>query len=231
MKTRVFTVCAVIFLFSGVVQADSIRLNFDSLTGMSFRGTGQYVPELSKLYSVPEYGIHFSSDTNYVAVVNLGVGHATSGTNGVGGVDSSGKLNYGIITMKFFDPETGNPATTDYVSLRLDQWGGGPSQVMQAFGVDGKLIEEVISNDIGGTQLKIASSGIHSVIAPGDFDDLEFNTIQPASPCFSKAVVTFTAGTPAKAADVNANFDAHNCQIQALKAIVCQDHPTASICQ
>jgi hypothetical protein len=36
---------------------------------------------------------------------------------------------------------------------------------------------------------------------------------------------------PAKAAAVNANFDALNCQIQALKAIVCQDHPTADICK
>ena len=48
----------------------------------------------------------------------------------------------------------------------------------------------------------------------------------------------FTLGTPARAAEVNADFDTlHkndinlNCQIQALKAIVCQDHPTASICQ
>jgi hypothetical protein len=48
----------------------------------------------------------------------------------------------------------------------------------------------------------------------------------------------FTASTPAKASEVNANFDTIykndinlNCQIQALKAIVCQDHPTASICQ
>jgi hypothetical protein len=47
----------------------------------------------------------------------------------------------------------------------------------------------------------------------------------------SSGVVKFTAGTPAKAADVNANFDALNCQMQALKAIVCQDHPTASVCQ
>ena len=54
-------------------------------------------------------------------------------------------------------------------------------------------------------------------------------------------VVKFTAGTPAKAAEVNANFDTLNCQIQVLnsqvqalqglKAIVCQDHPTASVCQ
>jgi hypothetical protein len=46
----------------------------------------------------------------------------------------------------------------------------------------------------------------------------------------SSEVVKFTAGTPAKAADVNANFDAHNCQIQALKAAFCQEHPTASLC-
>ncbi|CAK0759909.1 hypothetical protein CCP4SC76_3240001 [Gammaproteobacteria bacterium] len=43
--------------------------------------------------------------------------------------------------------------------------------------------------------------------------------------------MTFTAGTPAKASDVNANFVSHTCQIQALKAIVCQDHPAASMCQ
>ena len=47
----------------------------------------------------------------------------------------------------------------------------------------------------------------------------------------SSEVVKFTAGTPAKAADVNANFDALNCQIQALKAIVCKNDPTASVCQ
>ena len=34
-----------------------------------------------------------------------------------------------------------------------------------------------------------------------------------------------------KSAGVNANFDAHHCQIQALKAAFCQEHPTASICQ
>ena len=60
------------------------------------------------------------------------------------------------------------------------------------------------------------------------------------SVCTSIAVKphTFTTGTPAKAAEVNADFDTlyqqintQNCQLQALKAIVCQDHPTASVCQ
>ncbi len=47
----------------------------------------------------------------------------------------------------------------------------------------------------------------------------------------SSDILKFTSGTPAKAAEVNANFDTLNCQIQAMKAIICMDHPTASICQ
>jgi len=67
------------------------------------------------------------------------------------------------------------------------------------------------------------------------------------SVCTSIAVKphTFTTGTPAKAAEVNADFDmlyqqinTQNCQLQtlnsqlqALKAIVCKNDPTASVCQ
>jgi hypothetical protein len=70
-------------------------------------------------------------------------------------------------------------------------------------------------------------------------DNIAIYTIQGA--CTSELAVkpyTFTPGAPAKAAEVNADFDALykndinlNCQIQALKTIVCQDHPTASVCQ
>ena len=42
---------------------------------------------------------------------------------------------------------------------------------------------------------------------------------------------TFSAGTPAKAAEVNADFDMLYQQVNVLKAIVCQDHPTAIGCQ
>jgi hypothetical protein len=56
---------------------------------------------------------------------------------------------------------------------------------------------------------------------------------------------TFTSGTPAKASEVNADFDTiytqHNnlnCQVQdlkaqilSLKAIICQDHPTLDMCK
>jgi hypothetical protein len=42
---------------------------------------------------------------------------------------------------------------------------------------------------------------------------------------------TFTSGTPAKAAEVNADFDTLYQQMNALKASFCQEHPTASACQ
>jgi hypothetical protein len=42
---------------------------------------------------------------------------------------------------------------------------------------------------------------------------------------------TFTSGTPAKAAEVNANFDTLYQQINVLKAIVCTDHPTTIGCK
>jgi hypothetical protein len=51
------------------------------------------------------------------------------------------------------------------------------------------------------------------------------------SPSIVVKPYTFTTGTPAKAAEVNADFDVLYTRINALNAIVCQDHPTASICQ
>ena len=66
-------------------------------------------------------------------------------------------------------------------------------------------------------------------------------SIEPATIGCSDIAVkphTFTTGTPAKAAEVNTDFDTLyqqlntlNCQVQSLKTIVCQDHPTADICK
>ncbi len=52
-----------------------------------------------------------------------------------------------------------------------------------------------------------------------------------ASPSAIVKPYTFTSGTSAKAAEVNEDFDVLYTRINALNAIVCQDHPTVSICQ
>jgi hypothetical protein len=93
----------------------------------------------------------------------------------------------------------------------------------------------------------LAQSGCQSYFA-GSIDDVriysraisasEIQQLYEGQGTCSSNIVTFTAGTPAKAADVNANFDALKCQnqalnsqFQALKAIVCKNDPTSSVCQ
>jgi hypothetical protein len=61
--------------------------------------------------------------------------------------------------------------------------------------------------------------------------DSEVQQLYQGQGTCSNDIVTFTAGTPAKAAEVNANFDLLRCQMQAMKAAFCQEHPTASMCQ
>jgi len=55
------------------------------------------------------HGVVFTSESGmpYVAVVNLGLGHATSGTNGMGGVDAQNRLQYTTpVRANFFLPRT-----------------------------------------------------------------------------------------------------------------------------
>src|SRR5205823_3393253 len=70
-------------------------------------------------------GVLFSSGAGYAAVVNLGDGHAYSGTNGIGGSTSGGTLSYGAgepVIITFVSPTNRNvPAITDYVSARVDR--------------------------------------------------------------------------------------------------------------
>jgi hypothetical protein len=92
--------------------------------------------------------------------------------------------------------------------------------------------------------LKIVDANLEGFGNDFSLDDLSFVS---ALACSDVAVKphTFTAGTSAKATEVNADFDTlyqqintQNCriqtlnsQLQALKAIVCKNEPTASVCQ
>jgi hypothetical protein len=112
-------------LTAEVSASNTITLNFEGLPSSGFHAGGP-IPNAAQLSTqyLTTYGVSFTSGSAYVAVVNLGVGHATSGTNGIGGSTPEGILTYAQqypITATFFDPS--NPAvagTTDFVSLRGD---------------------------------------------------------------------------------------------------------------
>jgi len=133
----------------------------------------------------------FSSDSGspFVAVVALGANHATSGINGIGGVDSSGLLSYGTaFRIEFFLPASpAVPAATDFVSIRGDLIANGDHPVtLEAFDVRGGLLGSMTQIDSQPWTLSFAGAGIHSVRisqAPAAFsaafDDLAFNALVP----------------------------------------------------
>ncbi len=138
-------------------------------------------------------------------------------TNPVMAIASLGSAAAGIVARYQFD------ANFDILSQGAGYWGNGTLTKLSGNVLQGLEGHGVIQ--FQGTFTSI------SWTAPvyENWHGFTIGLVDITSTCGD--MVTFTAGTPAKAAEVNANFDALNCQIQALKAIVCQDHPTASICQ
>ena len=101
MKRHTFLVLAV--LVPSIVLASGERAGADLITfevipdvtalGTFFDGTP--VPVEARLSDqLRSQGVSFSSTAGYVALVNLGGGHATSGVNGIGGVNAAGALKY-----------------------------------------------------------------------------------------------------------------------------------------
>ena len=162
-----------------------VLVDFENLSGMNFNP--QPVPDASRLSNQMqfEFGLLFQSNDPSVAVVDLGQGHATSGINGIGGIES-GLLNYSApVSIIFSTPGYPQvPATTDFVSIRTDLLGGGPPITMTAFGLAGDILGSTEVNDLGGTALALAFPGIHKlVIQPNGssaLDDLFFNQLIPS---------------------------------------------------
>ena len=157
-------------------------IDFEDLVGMTFF-VGNPVPPASQLsdHYLNTFGIRFSSGDPYVAVVAMGLGHATSGVNGLAGTDGNG-LNTGAVPIDaaFFDPSnTTTKAVTDFVSLRGDLWGGGSPISLIAYDLDGNVIASDTQPDTGGATLSVSIPGIHSVryINNGSvgIDDFTFN--------------------------------------------------------
>jgi hypothetical protein len=164
----------------------AITINFDNLSGAMTFYAGNPVPSQARISNqfLETSGVSFSSDSSGnsgVALVNLGFGHAVSGSNGIGAI-KNGILSYSDpIFASFFMPS--NPAikaVTNFVSIKPDRWPDPTrSLLIEAFGVDGNLLGSFSAQD--SSTLSISATGIHSVKITGNgtaaFDDFTFNQV------------------------------------------------------
>jgi hypothetical protein len=180
---------------AGQASAELMVIDFEGLGAMPFFDIQNPIPPSAQLSDafLSTHGVRFSSGSPYVAVVDLGDGHATSGANGIGGSTLAGVLTYDRqfpIVVSFFDPsDPSRPAVTDFVLVRGDLHGGGQSITLNAFDVDGNFLTSFTTTDDGGATLFVAAPGIHSVQFLGTqdeggvaLDDLTFNRVTPAAP-------------------------------------------------
>jgi hypothetical protein len=180
--------------FFGVIfLADAATIDFETIPGME--NAIVPVPTESQLSDqfLSTLGVRFSSGSPYVAVVGLGEGHATSGINGIGGTTPGGLLTYDgafPIVATFFDPNNPTvPATTDFVSLRIDLVPTSALNIrLDAFDVNARLIGSFTTVDSSGALLQVAVAGIHSVQFVGTVDnsgaavdDFTFNSVVPVT--------------------------------------------------
>jgi hypothetical protein len=142
-----------VLLLAGSSRGQFVTVDFEGFSGMSFFG-GTPVPGSAQLSSqlLSSHGLLFSSDSGspFVAVVALGANHATSGVNGIGGVDRDGLLSYGTaLRIEFFLPSNpAVPAATDFFSVRGDLIANGNHPVtLEAFDVSGGLLGRMTQID------------------------------------------------------------------------------------
>lgn len=167
-------------------------LDFENLDSMTFM-SGNPIALHARLSDAFLYthGVRFNSGSPYVAVVGLGVGHATSGTNGIGGSTPNGILTYDAqfpIVARFFDSSNPSiPAVTGFVSVCGDLLGAGQVITLNAFDLDGNMVASSSGTDDGGRTLSVSAPGIHTVkfIGPKGgggvaLDDFTFTTPTPA---------------------------------------------------
>jgi hypothetical protein len=191
MKATVLGFIALLCVGMTNSQASTVTLNFDSLPSMDYF-SGAPIPAAAQLSTqyLDTYGVSFTSVNPYVAVVNLGVGHATSGTNGIGGSTPVGILTYDRqypIIATFFSPSHPHATgITDFVSLRGDLAGSNRPITLNAYDVNHQLIATFTTLDVGGATLSVAAPGIHSVEFLGTadtfgvaVDDFTFNSVTP----------------------------------------------------
>jgi len=181
--------CTLLCILGFPLAASAATIDFESLPGMD--NAMVPVPAASQLSDqfLSTLGVSFSSGSPYVAVVNLGQFFAASGINSIGGSTPGGLLTYDAafpIVAMFFDPNhPATPATTDFVSLRIDLLPtSGQNVTLNAFDLNGHLITSFVTPDDSGATLHVSAAGIHSVQFIGTMDstgaavdDFTFNPV------------------------------------------------------
>ncbi len=161
-------ICLGLIVLAGNLWANIIDFEDllpSSLSAMSTFISGNTVPGsaiIADKYS--DMGIVFEN----AALVELGFGHAPSGINGIGGIDSDGNLDYGaLITVNFVSLVNGSDGVTDYFSVTTDLLGySGNTITLYGYDIDGNYIgSSGFTEGSGGTVVELTGIGyFHSVI-------------------------------------------------------------------
>ena len=123
------------------------------------------------------------------ALVDLGTGHAVSGTNGIGAVNlvnSMEVLDYALdIDIQLVVPGTLTPAVTDSISIQGDEIPSFGQVFFSAYDSLGNLVASGQATDTGGTVFGLSAPGIHefrlhSMNGDVAYDNLVFDT--PTAP-------------------------------------------------
>jgi hypothetical protein len=182
--------CSSVTLLGLIIMGSSqteTMLSFEEFTGMA-NSPGAVIPVNARLSDqyLAVHGLVFASTSPYVAVVNIGAGHAADGRNALGGSTVSGALSYAPVNPingHFFQPGNRDiPYVTDFISVTGDRFPAFGTMRLQAYNVNGQLIQEVTAIDAGLTEIRITTPtpAIHrfSFIGTGNvaIDKVRFHT-------------------------------------------------------
>jgi hypothetical protein len=118
----------------------------------------------------------------YAVLIDLGTGHAVSGTNGIGPATAGGNLDYTLdLDIFLVVPGTTTPAVTDSISIRGDEISIPGNVIFTAYDLDGNLIDSGSAPDTPGGTYALSTPGIHefrlhSTSGTVAYDDLAFDT-------------------------------------------------------
>jgi len=195
---RLFTLTSALslFLFIANSKADTI-INFESPLpgGLVPVDYVEDTPVTLQARVTSQYG-NLGVLLANAALVNLGLGHATSGTNGLAGISALGTVDYGSpVIVTFVDPlNNAVPWVTNRLAISTDQAGFSLNTLtLSAYGLAGDFLGSVSHVETGGsvTLGLHGIGGIHTVVVSATLmdhfnggiglDDLRFGRLSPTA--------------------------------------------------